>query len=244
MEFKIFKADLHIHSCLSPCGEIEMSPKRIIDKAREMKLDMIAIADHNSSENVQYAIKYAKEYPLIIPAMEVNTLEEIHILALFPELDNLLSFQKFVYNNLEGENDEDLFGMQIIADEEDNVLGFNKRMLIGATNIPIEDCIKKIHINKGLAIASHIDRDSFSVINQLGFIPPELKFDAVELSNKEDLDTYKFQLPIPLPIVFNSDAHRLSEIGRVYTKFYLKKADFAELKLALKNSKGRKIIYD
>jgi len=148
---RCFKADLHVHTCLSPCTELDMSPKRILTSAKKKEIDIIGICDHNSSENSLAVMNAAKKMNInVFPGMEVTSQEEVHVLALFDEIENALKLQEHVYENLPGKNDEDAFGMQVIVNEKEEVLGLNNKLLIGATTIPLEKIIQTIHsLNTG-----------------------------------------------------------------------------------------------
>ncbi len=239
-----FKADLHIHTCLSPCTELDMSPKGILTAAKKKEINIIGICDHNSSENSLSIMNAAKKMNInIIPGMEVTSQEEVHVLALFDEIENALKLQEHVYENLPGENDEEAFGMQVIVNEKEEVLGLNNKLLIGATTIPLEEIIQIIHSFQGITIASHIDRESFSIIGQLGFIPESLELDALEISPHITLEEAKKRYPYEYPITCSSDAHYPDDIGKGFTSFLLKDGTVAEIKKALKNEEGRKLIH-
>ena len=239
-----FKADLHIHTCLSPCTELDMSPKRILTAAKKKELDIIGICDHNSSENSLAVMNAARKMNIhVFPGMEVTSQEEVHVLALFDEIENVLKLQKFVYKNLPGENDEKAFGMQVVVNEKEEVLGFNNKLLIGATTIPLEEVIRLIHSFSGIAIASHIDRESFSIIGQLGFIPDNLELDALEISPNISFGEAKKRYTDHFPITCSSDAHFPDDIGKSFTSFLLEDGTVAEIKKALKNEEGRKLIH-
>jgi len=179
------KADLHVHTCLSPCSGLDMSPREVVSAAIRKGVDLIGVCDHNSAENV-LAVKKAGERNglMVLGGMEVASSEEAHILVFFDDDDDLLGFQEYIYQNLAGRNDEHSFGLQVIADDEDGVTGFCDRLLIAATSLPAEAIVAKAREAKGesLVIAAHVDRESFSIIGQLGFIPPSLALDAVEVS--------------------------------------------------------------
>lgn len=242
---KVLKGDLHIHTCLSPCGDKDMMPENIIKSAKNKGLDFIGICDHNSAENVLAVKSKGKKFGVdVLGGIEITSKEEVHILAFFDSDSSLLKIQKIVYENLNlQENDPALFGEQIIVDEDSQVIGTNKRLLIGATELKIEKIVDIIHDLDGLAIASHVDRPAFSIIGQLGFVPEELKLDALELSplytkeNRKDL-----LLPPNSPRVFFSDAHRLEEIGNATTSFLLESASCGEIKKALLNQDERKVM--
>ncbi len=238
-----FKADLHIHTCLSPCTELDMSPKEILTAAKKKELDIIGICDHNSSENSLAVMNAAKKMNIsVFPGMEVTSQEEVHVLALFDGIEGALKLQKFVYKNLPGENDEKAFGMQVVVNEKEEVLGFNNKLLIGATTIPLEEVIRLIHSFSGIAIASHIDRESFSIIGQLGFIPDNLELDALEISPNITFKEARKRYANHYPITCSSDAHLPDDIGKRFTSFLLEDGTLAEIKKALKNKEGRKLI--
>jgi len=239
-----FKADLHIHTCLSPCTELDMTPKGILQVVKNKEIEIIGICDHNSSENSLAVMNAAKKMNInVFPGMEVTSQEEVHVLALFDEVENALKLQKFVYKNLPGENDEKAFGMQIVINEKEEVLGFNKKLLIGATTIPLEEVIRLIHSFSGIAIASHIDRESFSIIGQLGFIPDNLELDALEVSPNVTYKEARKRYANHYPITCSSDAHYPDDIGKGSTSFLLEDGTVAEIKKALKNESGRKLIH-
>lgn len=238
------KADLHIHTCLSPCGDLEMSPQNIVSQAKTKNIDLIGICDHNSAENVPALTKAAKKFKIqVLPGIEVTTQEEVHILALFNQMSSVLKLQEIIYQNLPGENDEDTFGMQVAVNDQGEVLHFNKHLLIGSTFLSLEKIVDLIHSLDGLAVAAHIDRQAFSIISQLGFIPDTLKLDALEVSPLLSLSEAKKRFKPELPLVCFSDAHFPKEIGQCYTFFYIEKNNIQEIKKAFLNQGGRKIIH-
>ena len=238
-----FKADLHIHTCLSPCTELDMSPRGILLAAEKKEIDILAICDHNSSENSLAVMNAAKKKKIhVIPGMEVTSQEEVHVLALFDDIENALKLQEHVYENLPGENDVEAFGMQVIVNEKEEVLGFNEKLLIGATTIPLEEVIRLIRSFEGISIAAHVDREAFSIIGQLGFIPDSLALDALEISPKITIDEARKKYTYDYPITCSSDAHYPDDIGKGFTSFLLKEGSVAEIKKALKNEEGRKLI--
>jgi PHP family Zn ribbon phosphoesterase len=240
---RLFKADLHIHTCLSPCTELDMSPTRILTAARKKEIDIIGICDHNSSENALAVMNAAKRMNIsVFPGMEVTSQEEVHVLALFDEIENALKLQEYVYKNLPGENNENAFGMQVIVNEKEEVLGSSTKLLIGATTIPLEKILQTVHSLSGIAIASHIDRESFSIIAQLGFIPDNLELDALEISPAITREEAKERYSDNYPITCSSDAHYPEDIGKAFTSFQLKDGILSEVKKALKNEDGRKLI--
>ena len=243
MTLRRIRADLHIHTCLSPCGELEMTPTSIVLTSCEKGLDVIAICDHNTAENVIGVQRAAKRSDLTVMAgMEVATAEEVHILGIFDTAEQALTLQGKIYGHLlPGKNDEDLFGIQVIANEFDEVDGIEERMLIGGTTLPLEDVIDAIHAFGGLAIPSHIDRESYSLIGQLGIVPDDLNADALEISARGDVNVMR---AIPgtdrFSFITSSDAHRLNEIGQAYTDFYIEEVNINEMKKALNQEEERK----
>ncbi len=241
---KEFKADLHIHTCLSPCAELDMTPSFIVKTALEKGLDIIAITDHNSAENVPAARNSAAESGLtVLAGMEIASSEEAHILALFED-ERIEELQEIIYNNMPtGINDDARFGEQIVVNEIDEVLRFNKRILIAATNMTAESILNTIHDLGGLAVASHIDKDVFSIISQLGFIPDNMKFDALEMSphvTREQANML-FKSYNSFAWISSSDAHYPSDIGKRTSSFHINSPTIAEIKLAMHNIDGRRV---
>ncbi len=252
---KEFRADLHIHTCLSPCAELDMTPSSIVKTASERKLDIIAVTDHNSAENTVAAGKAAEGMELtVLPGMEITSSEEAHILALFDDIEGIMKLQDLIYEDLlPGENIRTSspfgaggpggFGEQIVVNEKDEILDFNMRLLIGATNLTANSIVKTVHSLGGLAVASHVDREAFSIISQLGFIPQDLKFDALEISARAGRERaeYLFENYDSFTWVSSSDAHYIKDIGRAATVFFIKEPTIAEMALAMKNIDGRKV---
>lgn len=240
---KPYKADLHIHTCLSPCADLKMSPRAIAERAKTEEIDILGICDHNSAENVPALIKAARKFKIfVLPGLEITSQEEVHILALFDKPESAYKMQEIIYQNLPGENDEEAFGMQVVVNENGEVLRFNNKLLIGASTLSIEEVVQAIHSLDGLAIAAHIDREGFSLIGQLGFIPPHLELNALEISPHISYRDAMDKFHPHLPLTCSSDAHFLEEIGRCSTSFYIEKATTQEIKMAFLNRKGRKIL--
>jgi len=242
-----YRADMHIHTCLSPCGDWEMSPRAIVKKSRSIGLDIIAICDHNSMENAGAAIRAGHaEGVYVIPGMEICSREEVHAVALFETVPHAMSMQEFVQSHLPGENDANLWGDQIIVDENNEVLKEDWHLLIGATELRLEDIIENIHARYGICIASHIDRPAFGVISNLGFIPEEMKFDALEISPRMAVGKARREIPGAdrFPCVSSSDAHFIEDIGKTVTNFLLKAPTFGEIRMALAGEDERCILYE
>jgi PHP family Zn ribbon phosphoesterase len=222
------RADLHLHTCLSPCADMQMQATAIVEQAKKVGLDVIAICDHNSADNAAAVVKAGQREALpVIPGIEITSSEEVHILGLFRTEQDLMCVQEVVYENLPGENCEEAFGPQTIIDEWDNTVGTNHK----------EKVIEISHQWSGLAIASHVDRERFSLIGQLGFIPEGLSLDALEVS-KPSLSKQVYDFPV----VSSSDAHFLDDIGKKYTDFLMEDASVDEIEKALRSEMGRKIV--
>jgi PHP family Zn ribbon phosphoesterase len=240
-----YVADLHVHTCLSPCGDLQMSPRKIVKAALDRGIDMIAICDHNSCENAEAVMRAAARKSLtVLPGMEITSQEEVHIVALFENLKDAQALQKVVYDHLQGENDEEAFGMQVVVNEFSEVMSFNKRLLIGATALSIDEAVSRIHGNGGLAIASHIDREGFGIIGQLGFIPEGLQLDALEVSPRMAVEKARreFGTYAAYTFISSSDAHSLEQIGRGTTNLLLHEPRLSEIKMALRRENGRMVL--
>jgi PHP family Zn ribbon phosphoesterase len=241
-----FKADLHIHSCLSPCCDLDMSPRAIVERSLERELDIIALCDHNSAENVGAAMRAGSKRGLhVLPGLEISSQEEVHTLAIFDDEAQALMMQALVYAHLKGTNRPELFGDQIVVNEFDEVEGFNDRLLIGAAQMRLHDVVKEVHRLGGISIASHVDRPSFSILSQLGFIPVDLALDGVEVSRHVDPRSARTAVPEigSRPLVASSDAHFLDDIGMPATLFHLETPTLDELRLALANRAGRGVTF-
>lgn len=242
---RVFRCDLHVHTCLSPCADLGTFPSAVVGRALAEKLDVIAICDHNASENVPHAIRAARGSGLtVLPGMEMTSREEVHLLAIFDTLPALQKLQEFVYRHLPGKNDEDLIGCQVIVNDLDEVEGFNERLLIGATGLSLDELVRDVHCLGGIAVAAHIERESFGVMGQLGFVDPAIPFDAMEISFVSGSVGARKRYPelAHYPFIESSDAHRIGEIGQRCTGIYMEEATIPELKMAFAGRQGRCIV--
>ncbi len=220
----LVKADIHIHTCLSPCADIIQSPARVVEQAYRVGMNMIFITDHNTSENAETAMNAGLKYDglKIYPGMEITSREEAHTLALFENIVDAHSAQDYIYQYLPGTSNQNEYENQIIANENDEVEGYLRKSLFSAVNISLNEIVDLIHANKGLAIAAHIDRESFSVISQLGFIPSNLRYDALEISPNisfEKANGKYTEYSQKYRFLRGSDAHSLNMIGTSFTEF-------------------------
>jgi PHP family Zn ribbon phosphoesterase len=243
---RIYKADLHIHTLLSPCGDLESTPKAIVDFSSRKGLEIIGIADHNSTLHCELVSFYAKEKGIFtLMGSEITTKEESHCLCFFKDFDSLAIFQNYIDIHLPNIlNDSDFFGDQVVIDKDENIIFEEKRMLTSALDVDIESLSKEVGRLEGIFIPSHIDKARNSVISQLGYIPKDLEYDAVEISeygNKEQIISLHPYLR-EKTFIRSSDAHFLDKIGSAYTKFEIEELSFEEIKKALKKEEGRRTI--
>lgn len=208
--------DLHIHSCLSPCGDSEMTPANIAGMAYLAGLNVVAISDHNTARHCRSFSGWAERYHLLaVPAMELNTREEVHILCLFPQLEAAEDFDAYVRMKLPDiKNRPDFFGPQLILDDQDRVIGQEDRLLTVGTEISIYEISGLMEPYGGLAIPAHIDRDSNSVLANLGFVTPDMGFTVSEITRRGDIPAIRAENAAlrGKSYVTNSDAHYLGDI--------------------------------
>jgi len=237
-------ADLHIHTCLSPCSELEMLPELIIAKAQELGVDVIGITDHNSAENVQAVVNASKHTTVhVLPGIEVQTREEVHVITLFDTVEQALSWQEIVYAHLPSlKNNARLFGQQIVLDGNGDPVGYLDRLLITATSLSVEDVLGIVKDIGGIGIPAHVDRQSFSLIANLGFIPEEMDILAVEISaHMGPYEAWKrFRQLESYTLVSNSDAHRLDDLAPRMS-LAVQDPTVAELQLACAGVDGRSV---
>lgn len=214
--------DLHIHTALSPCGDEDMTPNNIVNMALLKGLDAIAITDHNSVENALPCMKVGMENGLlVIPGMELQTKEEVHVVCLFPDFESALIFQEYVYSKLPPlKNNESLFGEQIIFNENDEVVRHTSRLLLASADLTLNDAFYKVNELNGAFIPAHIDRDAYGIISALGFIPEDLPVHTLEYKSVEGLKKLLDAKIISKNYNFiqSSDAHYLQDISERQNK--------------------------
>jgi PHP family Zn ribbon phosphoesterase len=244
---RFFLADLHIHTCLSPCAELEMLPEFIVEQAQVLGLDIIAVTDHNSAENVAAVVNAARGTGItVLPGMEVQTREEVHLVALFDTLEQVASWQEQVYASMPPlKNDEVVFGEQLVLDADGEPAGYLDRLLLTSTSFSVEEVVERVSDLDGLCIPAHVDRTAYSIISNLGFIPPELDVVGVEISHNVGPIEARERFPqlVRYSLIASSDAHRLREMAR-RTTLKMAEATVAELSLALAGEGGREVWVD
>lgn len=208
--------DLHIHSCLSPCADIEMTPNNIVNMSVLNGLEVIAITDHNSCKNCKALVEAGKKANLlVIPGMEICTNEDIHVICLFETVTDAENFSTYVYSNMPLiPHRPDIFGEQIIMNSDDIEISRESYLLLNATNISVNDILSTTNKYNGTAFPAHIDRSSYSVISSLGDIPPEAGFNTIEISTKGNIEKMKLLHLIIKDklILINSDSHYLESL--------------------------------
>jgi len=241
----VFAFDMHVHTCLSPCGELDMHPSAVVRAAAEAGLDGVVICDHNAADNVAAAGRAARAAGSVaVPGMEITTEEEVHLVALLPDAAAAGVLHARVAAALPGRNAPAAFGEQVIANEDGEVLGFNGSLLAGATSWSVGRAVDEIHRAGGLAIAAHVDRERFGLVGQLGFVPPDLALDAVEVSAATSYAAgrRRYADPLGLPAITGSDAHAPGAVGRALTFLHLERAEAAEVRRAILAEGGRAVL--
>ena len=208
--------DLHLHSCLSPCGDMDMTPNNLVNMAKLLGLDVIALTDHNTSRNCAAAMTVGREIGLtVIPGMELTTAEDIHAVCLFPTLEKAMAWDAYVdAHRIKIRNRPDIYGRQVLMNENDEEVGELEHLLLPATEIPITSAYQTVKSFGGICFPAHIDRDSLSILSVLGEIDAACGFKTAELADKSKLEALRRLHPIldTLHLVTDSDAHYLENM--------------------------------
>jgi len=210
------RAEFHVHTVLSPCADIEMIPPLIVEEALRKKIHILAITDHNHTANIEAVQKAAKDTPLkILPGMELQTSEEVHVLCLFDELDQALAFQKIVDAHLPNiENNIEYFGEQFVVDETGDFIRREERLLLTSTTLTLHQAWEEVQTLEGLFIPAHVNRQAFGLIPLLGMIPLDTPIEIVEISRHLPVEKAAMLFPQiqNLPLIQSGDAHFLEDI--------------------------------
>lgn len=247
---KPFWVDLHIHTLLSPCGELEMGAPEVIEKAREAGLDIIGIADHNTCENYPGMAGAAQNggrpgVPVVLPCIEAQSAEDIHTLCVFPEYPLALEFKEWLWKRIRPiKNDVEHFGYQIVVDAENGIVKEEEVLLIQGAGYEVDQIVEKARAMGGLAILAHVDRPAFSYTAALGPMPEDYPADAFELSRRLNSDeAAKWRERYPgRAFIRSSDSHTLDTMSRANcTKMMLEAPTFEEIRMALRGEGGRRV---
>jgi 3',5'-nucleoside bisphosphate phosphatase len=238
-----YRADLHIHTVISPCGDLEMSPTAIVEKAKSVGLSIIGITDHNCTKHAPLIRTLAqREGIFVLMGAEVTTREEVHCLTFFPDEDSLNQFQAYMEEHLPPiPLNTEVFGYQVVVNEQDDILEELPYLLISGLNASIEEVEGTVRRLNGLFIPAHINKNRYSVISQLGFIPFDLKYDALEIAKHTSMVEFVKAYPYldGKTFIQSSDSHFIEEIGSVSSFFYLNELTFEEMRQAFHNKNGR-----
>ncbi|MEN6618928.1 MAG: PHP domain-containing protein [Rikenellaceae bacterium] len=233
----MIKADLHVHTVLSPCGDIEMTPAFIIRRAKESGLGIIGITDHNSTLQCLETKRIGeREGVFVICGAEITTKEEVHVLAFVEGEEKLEKLQNYLSGHLPKIlNNAGFFGYQLVVNEKEEILSEEVYLLISAIDQTIEQTEKFVHSLGGIFIPAHIDKRQNSLLSQLGFLPPGLKIDALELKKQTDVNMFISQNDYLKKYNFikSSDAHFPGDFGEIYTELDIESPSFFAIKEAL-----------
>ncbi len=239
---KSYRAELHSHTVLSPCAEVEMIPPLIVQTAIERGINLLAVTDHNASANVQAVQQAAQGVGLLVlPGMELQTREEVHLLCLFDTLDQLAAWQASVDKQLPPlENNIDHFGEQFVVDETGEFIRREPRLLLTSADISLEEAVSGVNAIGGMAIPAHVDRRANGLLEILGFVPEDAAISALEISRHLTVDMAPLRYPQirGYPLIRDGDAHRLNEFLGV-NEFWVERPTITELKMALRRENGR-----
>lgn len=209
--------DLHIHSCLSPCGDDDMTPANIAGMGSVKGLTLMALTDHNSSRNCPAFFKACRQFGIVpVAGMELTTAEDVHMICLFPDLESALDFDSFVYPGiLPVDNRPDIFGRQLICGENDEITGEEPKLLISASSLDIASALTEVRNRGGVCYPAHIDRPSNGIIATLGDLPAFYGFTCAEFNDRANIEPYAEKYPVSegLRLVCSSDAHYLWDIS-------------------------------
>lgn len=241
-----YRADLHIHSVLSPCGDLGMSPGNIVNRAAEIGLDMIAVCDHNHCGHARLTRELGSSLGIwVLYGAEINTLEEVHCLTFFDTDEQLDAFQEELENNLTKiPNLSSQFGPQVIVDARERIIEEIKHSLYPGLKWSIEEAANVVHRLGGIFIPAHVDRFMNGLYAQLGLFPEGLDADAIEISrhNSRELAVQKYPELQAFTLIQNSDAHFIEDIGRAGNRYRMKSRSFNEFRMALKGEEGRSVL--
>lgn len=229
--------DLHIHSCLSPCADDDMTPENIAGMGAILGLGIMALTDHNSCKNLRAFFKACKRHGIVpVGGVELTTSEEVHLICLFPTLETAEEFGEEISKRLlPVKNKPEIFGNQFIYGENDEIIGTEETLLISATSFSTKEAVEEVRKRGGLIYPAHVDRDANGIIAVLGDIPPEPEFTCCEFNDGKNVEEYKkrYSSLSGLEILSCSDAHRLWDISEAENSVTLDDEPYSSAKVRL-----------
>ncbi|NPD46393.1 MULTISPECIES: PHP domain-containing protein [unclassified Lentimicrobium] len=238
-----FRADLHLHTVLSPCGDLDMSPSQLVEHAHLRGIQIMGITDHNSTKHARLVRDLAAKVNIFtLCGAELTSKEEAHLLCFMPNDEKLQLLQDFIDENiLKIPNNPKYFGEQLVVNEKEEIISEEEYLLINAIDKDVDEIGEFVMHNGGFFIPAHVDRPAFSLTSQLGFIPPDIKCTAIEISKRSSEEELLSQFPYlkGRSFIQSSDAHYVEDIASAFTNFYLKEANFEEMKKAFSKLDGR-----
>lgn len=241
-----FRADLHLHTVLSPCGDVSMSPAGIVSSCAAQGITLLGITDHNSTRQCRIVTELAGEQGLfVLPGVELTTREEVHLLAYFGSLEEAEAFQGWIDDHLTViRNRPELFGYQVVVDRDEQVVYQEERLLIASLTTDIHETAEAVRAGGGLLVCAHVAKGKNSLFSQLGIMPKGFCPDALEVARRDHRAQVCSRFPevSTLPFVCGSDAHYAEDIGKVTTEFTLETPGLSEIRLAFSGCGGRKVM--
>ncbi len=237
-----FRTDLHVHTVLSPCAEVEMIPPLIVQEALERGIHLIAITDHNATGNIRAVMEAARGSGLtVLPGMELQTREEVHLLCLFEDVEQAETWQQVVDAVMpDRSNNPEFFGEQYVVDASGDFIRREERLLIVSADIGLDEAAVQVNAMGGFAIPAHVDRKAFSLLENLGLVPPG--FDVLEISRhlKPSEAALRYPQIRGYPLIQSGDVHQLNEfLGAC--EFKMEAPTLGEIRMALKNVEDRSL---
>ncbi|MEA4908026.1 MAG: PHP domain-containing protein [Anaerolineaceae bacterium] len=242
VELGVYRAELHVHTVLSPCAQVEMIPPLIVREAVERGINLLAITDHNATANIAAVQQAARQAGLVVlPGMELQTQEEVHVLCLFDSLEQAQALQETVTDHLpDVPNRADYFGEQFVVDETGDFIRREERLLINSTSLSIKAAWEIVAGLGGLLIPAHVNRKAFGLLNNLGFVPTDFPVEVLEISRhlKPGEATQKFPQLSGYPLIQSGDVHGLDDFLGVM-EFRLARPTITEIRQAIHQTGGR-----
>lgn len=242
-ELKTFWVDLHLHSVLSPCAELEMGASEIVQRCRSEGISLIAVTDHNHVANFKAIRDAAEGNPVVLPGLEVQSMEDIHIVVLFKDNGAAVGYKNWLWEKMPTiKNKEEKFGYQLIIDKENNVIDQEEILLIQGIQRSIDEIAAEGKMRGAIVLPAHMDRPSFSYQAVLGPMPDNFPCDGIEISSNVSHKNFaEWRALYPnKTLIRSSDSHKLASISRSRcTPMKIKEPSFDEVKKAIRGEDGR-----